>query len=204
MLAEPWALRVDGGALIVRPSASRDLAAVAVMHLRCSARSLLARYGLGGRAPSVVALDRQLRAPLSFVATCPPADRAPGAVIATAALLPDEHGPGSARICVLVEDSWQRQGIGAELVRHLAGAAVLTGHTELIATSVTGTAVAQRILVAIGPTRYVSDGRAGHLHTALPPSALDGLGALRTRNRGRGFTWDGRDLYDTEPRPRSA
>jgi GNAT superfamily N-acetyltransferase len=180
VLAEPWILHVDGGPLTVRPSVSRDLAAVAVMHLRCSARSLLARYGQGGRAPSVIALDRQLRAPLSFIVTSPPSDRGPGAAIATAALVSDKHGPRSVRVRVLVEDGWQRQGLGRELVRHLAGAATLAGYSELIASSPTGTAVAQRLLVGIGPTRYVADPQGGHLHTALPASAMDGLGPLRT------------------------
>jgi predicted N-acetyltransferase YhbS len=200
ILGEPWTMRSGEARLIVRPSNAHDLAATAIMHRRCSARSLLARYRLGGQAPPVLALDRQLRASLSFVVTMAPDGSAPGAVIATGLVDTDsEHGPGSARVAVLVEDSWQRQGIGRELMRHLAGAAALAGYSELIASSASGTAVAQRLLVGIGPTRYVADVNGGHLHTTLPASAVGGLGPLRA---GR-FVWGdhGVDYAEYGPQP---
>ena len=186
ILDEPWKLRADDTELTVRGSDSRDLAAVAIMHRRCSARALLARYRLGGRAPAVLALDRQLRGPLSYVVTTAGEPGRPGAVIALAVVEPDDgHGAGSARLGVLVEDSWQRQGIGRELVRHLAGSAALAGYTQLIAYSGSGTALAQRMLVRVGATRYVVDDEGGHLHTSLPTRAVEGLGPIRS---GR-FVW---------------
>ncbi len=186
ILDEPWKLRADDTELLVRASASRDLAAVAIMHRRCSARSLLGRYRLGGQAPAVVALDRQLRAPLSYVVVAPGDVGVPGAVIAAAVVEPDaDHGRGAARLGVLVEDSWQRLGIGRELVRHLAGSAALAGYTQLISYSGTGTSVAQRMLIRVGATRYVLDDDGGHLHTHLPTRAVEGLGPIRA---GR-FVW---------------
>jgi len=186
ILAERWWLRVGDERLLVRPSTEHDLSAVAVMHRRCSAPALLARYRLGGRPPAVIALDAQLRGVLSYVVVAATPASAPPAVIATGSVETDaEHGPEAGRLEVLVEDSWQRQGIGRELVRHLAGAAALAGHTQLVAYCGSGNEPAQRLLVPIGPTRFVPDATGGHLHTALPADAVGGLGPLRS---GR-FLW---------------
>jgi GNAT superfamily N-acetyltransferase len=190
LVHEPWKLRVGGAELTVRPSTEYDLAGTAIMHRRCSARSLLGRYRLGGRAPAVIALDRQLRAPLSFVVTVPQADTIPAAIVATALVGTDpNHGPESAEIAVLVEDSWQAQGIGRELVRHLAGTAALVGYTKLIAYPGPSRSAVQRMMIRIGTTKMIDGDDGGHLHTVLPPRAVEGLGPLRT---GR-FVWG---MYD--------
>ncbi|MEO9134954.1 MAG: GNAT family N-acetyltransferase [Jatrophihabitantaceae bacterium] len=190
LVHEPWKLRVDAAELTVRPSSEHDLAGAAVMHHRCSARSLLGRYRLGGRPPAVLALDRQLRAPLSFVVSGPQARTIPAALVATAMVSTDpSHGSESAEIAVLVEDGWQRQGIGRELVRHLAGAAALAGYTELIAYPGPSRAAVQQLMITVGPTKMIDSDDGGHLHTALRPSAVEGLGPLRT---GR-FVWG---VYD--------
>jgi GNAT superfamily N-acetyltransferase len=192
LVHEPWKLRVGGAQLTVRPSTEFDLAGTAIMHRRCSARSLLGRYRLGGRAPAVIALDRQLRAPLSFVVTVPQADTIPAAIIATAIVGTDtSHGPDSAEIAVLVEDSWQAQGIGRELVRHLAGTAALVGYTKLVAYPGPSRSAVQRMMIRIGTTTMIESEDGAHLHTVPPPRAVEGLGPLRT---GR-FVW-GR--YDEE------
>jgi GNAT superfamily N-acetyltransferase len=190
LVHEPFKLRVGGAELTVRPSTEFDLAGAAVMHRRCSARSLLGRYRLGGRAPAVIALDRQMRAPLSFVVTVPQADTIPAAIIATGIVGTDTtHGPDSAEIAVLVEDSWQGQGIGRELVRHLAGTAAIVGYTKLVAYPGPSRSAVQRMMIRIGTTKMIESEHGGHLHTALPPRAVEGLGPLRT---GR-FVWG---VYD--------
>jgi GNAT superfamily N-acetyltransferase len=188
LVHEPWKLRVNGCELTVRASTEHDLASTAIMHRRCSARSLLGRYRLGGRPPAVLALDRQLRAPLSFVVSAGGPD--PSAVIATASLTNDaQHGPSSLQIGVLVEDSWQRQGVGRELVRHLAGVAVLVGFNDLVAYPGPSATVAQGLLVRVGTTRLVEAPEGNHLHAAIPMRAVEGLGPVRT---GR-FVWG---MYD--------
>lgn len=179
LVREPWTLRVGRVPLLIRPSSTRDLAALARMHRRCSARSLLDRYRSGGRAPAVAALDRLLRSPESYVAATPD-----GEVVATAALTPDTgHGPFCITAGLLVEDAWQRLGIGAELSTHLAGVAHLLGYRELIAYPATAMAAAQRLLVEIGRTRVVPDVEA-HLHTFLSEAAGLGVGAVRQRLAG--------------------
>jgi GNAT superfamily N-acetyltransferase len=201
ILAERWWLHVRDERLLVRPSTEHDLAGVAVMHRRCSARSLLARYRLGGRPPAVIALDAQLRGPLSYLVISGPATGSPPAVLAVATVGSDPaHGSRTACAGILVEDSWQGQGIGRELARHLAAAAALSGHTELVAYAGSETPVAQRLLVPIGPTRLVLDGAGGHLHTALPSDTVGGLGPLRA---GR-VVWDDDGAVFAADAPRTA
>jgi GNAT superfamily N-acetyltransferase len=176
---QPWTLRVGGDALTVRPSSARDLAAVAQMHARCSARSLLDRYRFGGRAPAVAALDHALRRPYSLVVAS-----ADGDVVATGSLERDAaHNQYCVEVGLLVEDRWQRLGIGTELMSHLAGVAQVAGYAELIAYPATATAAVQRLMVEIGRTRMVPDVDS-HLHTYLPASATLGLGSVRQRLAG--------------------
>src|SRR3954449_8470963 len=150
---EAWVLRVGRTPLLVRPSTARDLSAVARMHSRCTPRDLLDRYRAGGRPPAVAAVDRLLRQPDSVVAVTPDGD-----VVATATLARDpSHSHFCAEIGLLVEDRWQRLGIGGELMSHMAGLAQAAGYHELIAYPATATAAAQRLMVDVGRTRGVPD-----------------------------------------------
>lgn len=179
LVRRPWPLRVGREALIVRPSAGRDLAAVAQMHRRCSARSLLNRYRSGGRPPAVVALDLALRRPYSVVAVteC-------GVVVATGFLAHDGiHSQDCVEVGLLVEDAWQRRGIGTELMCHLAGAAQVAGYGELIAYPATAVPAVQRLMIEVGRTRMVPDADT-HLHTYLSGSSSLGLGSVRRRLAG--------------------
>lgn len=169
----PWLLYVDGVALTVRGAGPQDLPGVALMHGRCSAKSLLDRYRTGGRAPAIIVLDRHLRDPLSFVATAED-----GRVVALARVAPDAtHTVGSAEISVLVEDQWQRIGIGRALLRHAAAAAALCGYRQLISYPGTTAATVQRLMAGIGTTRVMAEGQR-HLHTALSEQTKLGLGTL--------------------------
>lgn len=175
----PWSFRVQGEPLLVRPSTARDIAAVAQMNHRCSPRSLLDRYHSGGRPPTVASLDWALRNPQSFVAVRPN-----GSVVAQVSTRPDpSHHNFCAEVELLVEDRWQRLGIGTELMTHIAGVAQVIGYTELIAYPATAVPAAQRLMVEIGRTRMVPDLRA-HLHTYLPDGATLGLGTVRERLAG--------------------
>ena len=179
LVRQPWTLRVGSEVLTVRPSAARDLAAVAQMHSRCSARSLLDRYRSGGRPPAVAALDLALRRPYSIVAETPTGD-----VVATGSLGHDGiHNPHCVEVGLLVEDRWQRLGIGTELMSHLAGAAQIAGYRELIAYPATAMHAVQRLMIGVGRTRLVPDVDA-HLHTYLSESSSLGLGSVRQRLAG--------------------
>jgi GNAT superfamily N-acetyltransferase len=176
---EPWALRVGRTSLLVRPTTARDLPAVAQMHRRCSARSLLDRYRAGGRSPAVAAVDQTLRLPDTFVAVTPE-----GEVVALATLARDRgHNHFCAEVGLLVEDRWQRLGIGSEMMSHMAGLGQASGYHELIAYPATAMAAAQRLMLDVGRTRVVPDVDT-HLHTHLPESAALGLGSVRQRLAG--------------------
>jgi GNAT superfamily N-acetyltransferase len=171
-LREPWMLYVDGTVLTVRGATPRDLPGVALMHSRCSAKSLLDRYRTGGRQPAIAILERQLREPLSFVVATED-----GRVTAVSQVVLDPvHPYGSGEIAVLVEDGWQRLGIGRRLVRHTAAVAVLTGYRQLISYPGTTGGIVHRLMAGIGTTRLMNDPQR-HLHTALPAGARRGLGA---------------------------
>ncbi len=175
----PWTLRVGTTPMIVRPSSARDLAAVAQMHSRCSARSLLDRYRSGGRPPAVAALDHTLRGPFSVVVAL-----ADGSIVAHGSLATDvAHSQMCATLGLLVQDAWHRRGIGGELTTHLAGVALAVGFQELIAYPATAVAAAQRLMLDVGRTRLVPDTDL-HLHTYLPASAALGLGSVRQRLAG--------------------
>lgn len=171
---EPWMVYVDGTVLTVRGAVPRDLPGVALMHARCSAKSLLDGYRNGGRAPAIAILERLVREPLSFVASTED-----GRIVAVSRVSTDlTHGYGSAEAAVLVEDGWQRLGIGRRLLRHTAAAAVLTGYRQLISYPGTTGGVVQRMVARVGTTRLVLDPQR-HLHTNLPESARRGLGTLQ-------------------------
>ena len=167
----PWLLPADGTILTVRGATTQDLPGVALMHSRCSAKTLLDRYRAGGRAPGVLILDSQLREPLSYVVVAEE-----NRVVATAQVRPaTDHTLGSAEIAILVEDQWQALGVGRGLLRHCAAAAALTGYRQLIAYPGTTAPVIQRLMLGVGTTRVVTDPQR-HLHTSLPGSAQFGLG----------------------------
>ena len=172
----PWLLYLDGAALTVRGAVPQDLPAVARMHGRCSAKSLLDRYRTGGRPPAIIVLDRHVRDPLSFVVTTDDAR-----VVALSRVAPDpDHSFGSAEIAMLVEDQWQRIGVGRALLRHTAAAAALTGYRQLISYPGTTSGTVQRLMGGIGTTRLMTEGPLTegppHLHTALSENSKRGLG----------------------------
>jgi L-amino acid N-acyltransferase YncA len=118
--------------VVLRPGTLADASAVVAMHARCSAETVYRRYH--APMPRVSRrFARSLLAPAggtSLVATVG------GEVVAIGMLAPDrsEHdGPvHSIEAGLMVEDRWQRQGLGARLLHELAVAAAHTGHDEMV------------------------------------------------------------------------
>ncbi|GHA84926.1 GNAT family N-acetyltransferase [Streptomyces termitum] len=132
----------EGNEITVRRADQRDLAAARAMHDRCSARTLNLRYhGPVGDA------DRYLDHLLSprFGRTLA-VQTASGRLVALGHLLWDGD---ETEVALLVEDDWQRRGIGSELLGRLVAMAEKTGCESVYAvtqSSNTGMVAAMRAL----------------------------------------------------------
>ncbi|MDH6623283.1 GNAT superfamily N-acetyltransferase [Streptomyces sp. LBL] len=130
----------EGNAITVRRVDTGDLEAAKAMHERCSARTLGMRYH--GPVPDA---DRYLRHLLSprFGRTL--AVQAPsGRIVGLGHLLWDGD---ETEVALLVEDAWQRRGVGAELLGRLVAMAVEAGCESVYAvtqSSNTGMVAAMR------------------------------------------------------------
>ncbi|MEV6607773.1 GNAT family N-acetyltransferase [Kutzneria sp. NPDC051319] len=127
-VAEPRAVVTSDGAGLVlrmgRPSDADDLAA---LHRRCSMRTLFAHYHAGMRTVPRRWLHRLLSPPrgATLLAMAGSDVVAVGQLIGTA-------DPRRAEVSLLVEDGWQRRGVGAALLSQLAFMARGEGYEELV------------------------------------------------------------------------
>lgn len=154
--------------ICIRPATPDDLSAVLVMGTRCSRHSLLARF----HAPVPALPRRHVARALAgaagraaFVAT-----RGPGTdVVALAEWcdLPD----GTGEVALLVEDRWQRCGVGRALLAALVEHAHAGGATAVVATVASATlAVAVRLAEPVaGRPTCVLDGPTATLRYELHP-----------------------------------
>ena len=181
MLARlPWALPTGSGELQVRGAVPADLPAVARMHGRCSADTLLQRYLRGGLPPALPALDELLRSPLVVVVQTPG-----GEVVAMANGNRPAAAPGRVpeptwvtQLGLVVEDGWQQLGIGRQLAGHLAASAQLLGSKELVADVVSQGLPLRRVLDGVGATRATPHRSGWRLRIRLDVSVLGRLGTV--------------------------
>ncbi|MFE5581895.1 GNAT family N-acetyltransferase [Kitasatospora sp. NPDC056531] len=110
----------DGTELLLRPAGPADKAAALAMHGRCSPTALRLRYH-GPVRDADRYLDHLLdaRHGRSLAVTAPD-----GRLLALGHLMWDD---GEAELAVLVEDAWQRHGLGLALLRRLTAAARAAG-----------------------------------------------------------------------------
>lgn len=132
----------DGEAFVVRRADIDDVPAAKEMHARCSHDTLSLRY----HGP-VQDADRYLSHLLSprFGRTLA-VQTASGRIVGLGHLLWDGE---ETEVALLVEDAWQRRGIGGELLRRLVAAAVEAGSESVYAltrASNTGMVAAMRAL----------------------------------------------------------
>lgn len=139
----------------LRPPAEPDLQSVTAMWQRCTLATRLARFH--SPVPNLPAayLDAVRADPAATVVAVH--DRT-NTVVALASLIRNGSGQ-SGELGVLVEDAWQRRGIGRRLVTHLVTAAPARGITALTAAVLTEHAQIARLLHQIpGEFSSVRDG----------------------------------------------
>lgn len=133
-VSQPSAVTCTNGAMIVvRQGQPGDAEAVSDLHRRCSPDSLFQRYHTGMRTMPRRWLHRLLMPPrgLSVLAVHGHEVVGMGQLIL--------GGAGRiAEVSLLVEDSWQRRGVGTALMARLAVLAAARGHTSLVALSLPG------------------------------------------------------------------
>ncbi|MET9022324.1 GNAT family N-acetyltransferase [Actinopolymorpha sp. NPDC004070] len=149
----------DGSRLRIRLGGPEDAWHVADLLARCSRSSREARFVAdeGERLP-VRWLDRLAAPPEGFSLL---AFAESGNLVGMAQCLPQDPAgdrPGGAHeVGLLVEDGWQRRGIGTLLVRGLARRALADGVTELVAVSTAAHVGTERLFARAGLpvlTRY--------------------------------------------------
>ncbi|MFE6622789.1 GNAT family N-acetyltransferase [Streptomyces sp. NPDC057740] len=171
----------EGNDITVRRVDTGDLRAAKEMHGRCSTRTLGMRYhGPVGDA------ERYLNHLLSprFGRTIA-VQTASGRIVGLGHLLWDGD---ETEVALLVEDAWQRRGIGAELLRRLVGMAVEAGCESVYAvtqSSNTGMVAAMRGLGL--PLDYqVEEGTLVITARVAPPVAPEGVLGVVGRVSGAG------------------
>lgn len=167
-LAQPWQLAVPGQLLQVRGARTGDVDALLLMHGRCSPATLARRYPPAGPRPSRALLRRLVTAELPLVAVA-----APSRLVALATLTPMDDR--TVHLGLLVEDAFQRRGVGRALAAHGAAAARLLGYRHLRTSAPAGDRWAEKLLPHLGIT-VERDDEDGVL-AALGHGALAGLAA---------------------------
>jgi ribosomal protein S18 acetylase RimI-like enzyme len=158
----------DGAELAVRPATGDDLPAVHAMHERCSGRTRRRRYLSGSMRPVNAQLRRLLEPAggLSLVAVVAGSDDSPERVVATANLVAEGD---MAELALLVEDGWQRRGVGRALLRRLVVHAREAGYEALVGHTQADNVAALHMLDGLGLSGPVD--RDGHLLTVTVPLA---------------------------------
>jgi GNAT superfamily N-acetyltransferase len=169
------AAEVDGG-VALRPVTSSEITAIGAMWERCSLATRIARFHAPVRDIPASYLNAVLADPAANVLAVSEPDRE---VVALASLIRCPGG-GSAELGVLVEDAWQRRGIGRRLAAYLISAAPARGISMLTASILAANAtVADLVRQVPGHFSIAADGGvlSVQVRLALPvPSATSEKG----------------------------
>jgi RimJ/RimL family protein N-acetyltransferase len=140
----------DGAELLIRPATVEDSDAVRRLHERSSADTRHQRYLTGTRGPSEAQLHRLLEPSggLTLLAVCHDPATGDDHAVAMANLLAEGD---LGEVALLVEDTWQRRGIGTALLRRLLAYAARTGFGALVAHARADNTAILRTLERLGP-----------------------------------------------------
>jgi GNAT superfamily N-acetyltransferase len=142
----------DGSAVVLRGGTPADSDALSAMHARCSMETLAHRYHTGSRTVPRRWLHRLLVPPrgISVLAVCG------RDVVGLGQLIPSGI-PDTAEVSLLVEDAWQRNGLGTALIARLNLIASARGYGTLVATGVRGRQAVLRASQRAGLTAHGAD-----------------------------------------------
>jgi len=139
---------------------------------RCSLATRVARFHAPVRRIPPSYLRTMLADPAGSYVAVVPGD--PAVVVALASLV--SGSGGSAELGVLVEDAWQRRGIGRDLIARLIVVARARQITELTASVLAGNAVVADLLRKVPGTFSVTrEGSALSVRIQLDHSLTDGV-----------------------------
>lgn len=171
-------LTPDGAGVVLRDVLDADADAIAAMHDRCSRATLASKYRVDTKNIPRRLLHRLVGAPRgrTVVGVVGHQVVAVGELIGTG-------DPTVGEVSLLVEDDWQRQGVGAALLGQLVRAARAAGHTELFGRCVPGdrdrtVQIAARIGHSVS-TRFEDD----LVRVAIDLTATDAQSPLAGSNR---------------------
>ncbi len=134
-----------GTSVRLRAATADDVDAVARMHRRCSLETVFRRYFTAVPQMSPAVQQRLLATEVAVVA------ETAGEVVALAHLVASPGHP--VELAVLVEDAWQRRGIGRVLAGHLLDAAESHGHREVVAYTLPSSTASHTLLRRAGEGR---------------------------------------------------
>jgi GNAT superfamily N-acetyltransferase len=138
------------------------------MHLRCSAATRQGRFLTGPALPSDSRLHRLLEPTGGVTLLAQPTGTltggAAGQVVATATLVTE--GPVG-QAALLVEDAWQRRGLGGALARRLMASAARCGLQAVVGSGPCADPGLERLLARVAPQATVEED--GQLRTVTVP-----------------------------------
>ena len=143
------------------PATMADVDALCAMHRRCSQDSLYRRYLMSTNEVGPASMRRLLTDTTTTVV-----EAADGQLVGMGNVC---LGAADAEAALLVEDGWQRRGLGVCLACLIAGQALVVGTRRLTATVLASNLAIRRTLTAAGLAPVIVDADAGtlELHCAL-------------------------------------
>ncbi|MFN8082431.1 MAG: GNAT family N-acetyltransferase [Kineosporiaceae bacterium] len=144
-----WVEPIAGGTTVwIRLARPEDADAVAAMHQRCSERSRYQRYFTPVDEWREINLRRLTGGHRGATLVVMSED---GAIIGLGNVFPDSpQDARAAELAMIVEDAYQRRGIGMRLMRHMVEFAERLGFAEVVATVLADNTAMVRVLEAPG------------------------------------------------------
>lgn len=186
---EDRTVRTAGGAdLSLRQVREADAPALGELHRRCSAETVRNRYLTGMSEPSPRVLRVFCDPGRGLTLAVRPLGEQDPVALGHLMYTPD---PGVGEIAFLVEDAWQRRGVGTALARVLTDVAVDWGLAEVRAETTLANTGMMRVMGRMGASVRLQGQGGPYVRARLPVAGA--LRCARARRGGRPARLTGRD-----------